>query len=429
MKKFLINLASFALCIAVVALGAVLTYMQSNITGMVDEIVSISEQTPLFPNNSGNNDDNNQDKPGEDIGGDVVVPGDPEQGGDVVVPGDPEQGGDVVVPGDPEQGGDVVVPDDPEQGGDVVVPDNPKQGGDVVVPDNPEQGGDVVVPDDPEQGGDVDTPDEPGVEPDEPTQPENPTLSTDDARDAFGNIYDNSDPTYNDLNREFFTGMVSGFFGSNNNSEPEEPDVDEPDFDENFDGGFGEEFNPDEFNPDDETEEPEEELGDTAVENIIINVAGTYYDNLQAGIQANQQQNAGASAEEQQAARDEFVERESEAFAGLINVVTNPEETTGEQLVQSVDAIINSDVCLGTVTQSTENNPEFTETVQEATQNINQETKTEIENMLNDAIASNPEKEQQYKDLANLFGITFGQDAEIPGDVEIPEGFDPGMMG
>ncbi len=248
---------------------------------------------------------------------------------------------------------------------------------------------------------------------------------------AFGNLYDNSDPTFNDVNRELFVGMVSGFFGSSNSGSgntPEEPE--EPDDSNIYDDNFSTDFNPDEFEPEDE---PEDEGGATELEDVIVDIAGTYYENLQNEIQNNQQANQGGTAEEQQAARDEFVQKEAEAFAGLINVVTKPEETSDEDLVQSVDAVLNSNVCLGTVTDSIGGNEELNRTVQDATANINEETKAEIENKINAALEANPEKEQQYNDLANLFGITLGGaqapeipgDVEIPGDGELPEGFNP----
>ena len=214
--------------------------------------------------------------------------------------------------------------------------------------------------------------------------------------------------------------MIEGFIGGNNNPEPpvdnpENPPVDEPEEEEDF----GADFNPDEYNPDDV--EPDTEDSQNQVNDLIIDVAGTYFDNLQAGIQQNQQENAGATEEEQQAARDEFIQQESEAFAGLINIATKPEETTEEQLVQSVDAVLNSSVCLDTVTQSIEKNDQLSTTVQDATANMNEETKSEIENKINEALEANPEKEQQYKDLADLFGITLG--AGMP---SIPEGVNPG---
>ena len=401
MIKFLIKLGSFLVCAGILAFGGYQTVQEIKIDEMMGEIETALESTPILPDFGGN-----EDGEGENAGNNK--PGNPDQGGSVT-PDIPDQGGDVT-PDNPDQGGSVT-PDNPDQGGSVT-PDNPNQGSGVN-PDNPNQGG-GVNPDNPNQGGNE------GGE--EPTPPQNETLSSSDAQAALGNIYDNSNPDFNDFNRELFVGMIEGFIGGGDSSEPPqtEPDPEEPDFDESFDDDFGGDFNPDDYNPDDVN--PDEEGSQDEVNNIIIDVAGTYFDNLQAGIQQNQQDNAGASEEEQQAARDQFVQQESEAFAGLINIATRPEETTEEQLVNSVDAVLNSNVCLDTVTQSVERNDSLTTTVQDATANMNEETKSEIETKINEALAANPEKEQQYKDLANLFGITLGE-GETP---DIPEGFNPG---
>ena len=144
------------------------------------------------------------------------------------------------------------------------------------------------------------------------------------------------------------------------------------------------------------------------MKNIILDVAGNYYENLQQSIQNNIESNRDASAEEQQAARDEFIQQEAEAFAGLLNIATKPEETTEEQIVQSVDAVIKSTVCLDTVTQTVSSNDAIADTVKDATENMGENYRTEIENKLNEALAENPEMSQQYNDLANLFGIILG---------------------
>ena len=427
MVKFLINLASFVVCVGILAFGGYQTVQQNNFNEMMEEMDKALASGPILPENP-------------DQGGDID-PENPDQGGSST-PENPDQGGSST-PENPDQGGSGT-PENPDQGGSST-PENPDQGGSDT-PVNPDQGG-SGTPVDPDQGGSS-TPENPGEEPDIPDIPENPenpenpdqggneggntpsspTLSTDDAMDAFGNLYDNSDPTFNDVNRELFVGMVSGFFGSSNSGSgntPEDPEVpEEPDDSNIYDDNFSTDFNPDEFVPD---EEPEEDSGEAQLEDVIVDIAGTYYENLQNEIQNNQQANQGATAEEQQAARDEFVQKEAEAFAGLINVVTKPEETSDEDLVQSVDAVLNSNVCLGTVTDSIGGNEELNQTVQDATANINEETKAEIENKINAALEANPEKEQQYNDLANLFGITLGgaQTPEIPGDVDIPEDFNP----
>ena len=446
MVKFLINLASFVVCVGILAFGGYQTVQQNNFNEMMEEMDKALASGPILPENpdqGGDIDPENPDQGGSstpenpDQGG-SSTPENPDQGGDST-PVDPDQGGSST-PENPDQGGSTT-PVDPDQGGSST-PENPDQGGSST-PENPDQGG-SSTPENPDQGGSG-TPENPGEDPETPENPENPenpdqggneggntpsspTLSTDDAMDAFGNLYDNSDPTFNDVNRELFVGMVSGFFGSSNSDSgntPEEPEVpEEPDDSGIYDDNFSTDFNPDEFVPD---EEPEEDSGEAQLEDVIVDIAGTYYENLQNEIQNNQQANQGATAEEQQAARDEFVQKEAEAFAGLINVVTKPEETSDEDLVQSVDAVLNSNVCLGTVTDSIGGNEELNQTVQDATANINEETKAEIENKINAALEANPEKEQQYNDLANLFGITLGgaQTPEIPGDVDIPEDFNP----
>ena len=425
MIKFLIKFASFVACAGILAFGGYQTVQEIKIDEMIGEIETALENTPTFPefNNPGDNeggenagsgnnkpDDNGGSKPGEgngntgDISGDIGDIGGGDIGGDIGGEGD-QPGND---PTDPEQG---------ENGGSMGDNDNPTDPN-----PNPDQGGNSGSAGGNEGSNDP-TPDEPVEDPETP--PTNESLSTDAAQEALGNLYDNSDPEFNDMNREFFVGMIEGFLGGNNNNsnpepDPDEPPVDEPDFDESFDDDFGADFNPDEFEPEDE-EESEEDAVQSEVNDLIIDVAGTYFDNLQAGIQQNQQANAGATEEEQQAARDEFIQQESEAFAGLINIATRPEETTEEQLVQSVDAVLNSSVCLDTVAQSVEKNENLSSTVQDATVNMNEETKAEIETKINEALEANPEKEQQYKDLANLFGITLGA-GTTP---EIPEGFNP----
>ncbi len=246
--------------------------------------------------------------------------------------------------------------------------------------------------------------------------PENETLSTDAALEAFGGLYDNNDPDFSNMNKEFFMGVLEGVLNaSSDNTEPEPPGEDEPDFDESFEDDFATEFNPDEFVPD--VQEPEEDQTSIDTNEIIIDVAGSYYQNLQQGIQNNIEANKDASEEEKKASRDEFVQKEAEAFAGLINIATKPEETTEEKLVQSVDAVLNSNVCLNTVTQTVNNNESLAQTVQSATENLDESVKNDIEDKINEALANNPEMESQYSDLASLFGITLGGSTTSTPDV------------
>ena len=430
MIKFLINFASFVVCVGLLAFGGYQTVQEMKLEEMIGEFETALEYTPDLPELPGSGDNGDSNLPGGDNGENEGT-GDNNQDGNMgdsdEKPGDENQGGSSGgcesgdIPGDDDNngngGGESYDPSDPENPAD---PEGPSQ------PENPSD------PDDPNQGGDVETPEE-----NEPvTPPANESLSTEEAKNAFGDLYDNHDADFAEVKKEMVTGMISGFLGSIGGSnggnsgssgsgssgstggeQPEEPIV--PDEEEDVEIDFGAEFNPDEFEPD---EEEPEQTETSEIEELIGGIVNTYVDNLFAEIENQQAANEGATTEESEAARNEFVEREAEAFAGLVNVVNNPstdEDGANEQLVQSVDAVLNSTVCLGTVSQSVENNPELTETIQEATQGMREETRTEIQNKIEEAMSSNPEKEQQYKDLANLFGITLGA------NVEIPEGYIP----
>ena len=227
------------------------------------------------------------------------------------------------------------------------------------------------------------------------------SLTTEDAVNAFGGLYDNHDPDFNEINKEFFIGMVEGVLNGSSSIEP--PADNDSDFDNSFDADFDDSFDAD------APFVPKDDPADDEIKNIIIDVAGNYYENLQQSIQNNIAGNRDASAEEQQAARDEFIRQEAEAFAGLLNIATKPEEVTNEQIVQSVDAVLQSTVCLETVTQTVSNNDALVEMVQNATDSMSTSQKTEIKNKLNDALAENPEMEEHYSTLAELFGITLSR--------------------
>ena len=227
------------------------------------------------------------------------------------------------------------------------------------------------------------------------------SLTTEDAVNAFGGLYDNHDPDFNEINKEFFIGMVEGVLNGSSSIEP--PADNDSDFDNSFDADFDDSFDAD------APFVPKDDPADDEIKNIIIDVAGNYYENLQQSIQNNIAGNRDASAEEQQAARDEFIRQEAEAFAGLLNIATKPEEVTNEQIVQSVDAVLQSTVCLETVTQTVSNNDALVEMVQNATDSMSTSQKTEIKNKLNEALAENPEMEEHYSTLAELFGITLGR--------------------
>ena len=413
MSKFLIGLASFAICIGILLLGGYLSYTHSDFDGMTAELMS-AINTPTFPGlpDVGGDENNGGNEGGND-------PGEgPEQGGESTMPEGPDQGGSgSTKPEDPEQGGSgSTKPEDPEQGGSgSTKPEDPEQGGSgSTKPEDPEQDGSgSTKPEDPEQGGSGST------KPEDPDTP--PVLSSEETKDAYKNMYDNNDPTYHDVKKELFVSMLQGVLGSNpddggNEGGEDIPDDTEPDL--GLDDDFSTDFDPDSFEPEEDSEEDQEE---NLINDIVASIGGIYFDNLQKEIQASQEANASATEEEKNAARDDFAEKEAEAISGLINILSKPEETTKEDISQSVDALLDSPVCKNTISQSIENNPEFTETVQEKTKNLKKDIKAEIQEKLESAKADDPESAQTYQDIADLFGITLGSDIEIPGDIDIPE--------
>ena len=89
---------------------------------------------------------------------------------------------------------------------------------------------------------------------------------------------------------------------------------------------------------------------------------------------------------------------------------------------------------MDTVSTSSDVNTRFTEKAQEATNKINEETKTEIQQKIESSLENyrasekyDESKEKQYTDLANLFGITLNNASGTPSipDIEIPEDFIP----
>nr|MBE6545217.1 hypothetical protein [Oscillospiraceae bacterium] len=250
-----------------------------------------------------------------------------------------------------------------------------------------------------------------------------PGLSTEEAKNALDGLYGNYDEAYDEFNKEVFVGMIAGAVGEtgnnsgNDSGNPDQggeditPPEQDPEEEEEIENDFDATFDDTTYDPNDTTEE------DTSVSNesssIVTSVAGTFYENFTQGIKDNQAANADADEETKQAAREEFVKTESEAVAGLVNIVAKPEETTDEQLVESIEAVLKSDVCMKTVTDSVEKDEEFTTTVQEATQNIDEETKAQIQERIESSLEDfrssenyDAANERNYTDLAELFGIT-----------------------
>ena len=83
-------------------------------------------------------------------------------------------------------------------------------------------------------------------------------------------------------------------------------------------------------------------------------------------------------------------------------------------------AILSSDVCMSTVSESTEKNPDFAEKVQDASKEMSEDTKADIKGRIETALDEfrasagyDEAKEKQYVDLADLFGITL-DNAALP---------------
>ena len=375
---FVIKLVGFLVCAGLLAFGGVKTVQEVKINEMISEIDTVVENTPFFP----------------EI--------DPPAGGGEETPNDPPAGGgSESKPGDSDVGGgSESKPNDPPTGG----------GNETKPNDPPAGGGSESKPNDPPAGGGNET---------EPSDPPKDDESTKDAiTDAFGGLYDNNDPDFKDMNKEFFVGMLEGVLNGSSDDSDTKPPVGGDDFDEDIsEDDFSTDFNPDEFVPDAEPDDDDSETSST-INDLVINMGGNYYENLQKEMEKDIEMNKNATEEEKQAAKKEFIEKETAALEGLLNIATKPEETTDEQLLDSVDAVLKSDVCLGTVTDTVNSDSTLSETIQDA--NIGESVKAEIENKINDAMnnTTDQEKMEQYKNLADIFGITLGGTTPV-----IPDNF------
>lgn len=141
---------------------------------------------------------------------------------------------------------------------------------------------------------------------------------------------------------------------------------------------------------------------------VISDAVDTYFDKLYSAIENKKNETDGmddADAAEQ--AKTEFAEKESAALNGLMTIVgaASSGETKDEELTESVDAILESEVCLETITETITEDPKMQEDVKNATSSMTEETKTSIEDAIQQKLQENPEKEEQYQKLADLLGI------------------------
>ena len=257
-------------------------------------------------------------------------------------------------------------PDDGEgttpDGGEGTTPD----GGEGTTPD----GGEGTTPD----GGEGTTPD--GGEGTTPDGGETPSVNK--SEETFKEMFDTYDPSFADINKQVLSNAINGSLGLGGGSTGGE---------EGGEGGEG-----------GEAETP-------AIGDVITD----YVDNLYAEIDKIQKEaeESGATEEEIAAKRDEFAQKESAALDGMMNIVNSSNNSEGtvdnEVIKESVEAILDSNVCLGTVTNTVTNNEELKGSIQDATANMDEETKSSIEQMIQEKTEENPENKEMYDALWELF--------------------------
>ena len=142
---------------------------------------------------------------------------------------------------------------------------------------------------------------------------------------------------------------------------------------------------------------------------VITDTLDTYFDNLYTAIEEKKAETDNMEdSEAAEQAKTEFAEKESAALNGVRNIVgaAGSSEVDDEKMTESVDAILDSTVCLETITTTITEDEKMKEDVKNATANMNEETKATIENSIQQKLEENPQNEEKYQKLAELFGIT-----------------------
>lgn len=142
---------------------------------------------------------------------------------------------------------------------------------------------------------------------------------------------------------------------------------------------------------------------------VITDTLDTYFDNLYTAIEEKKAETDNMEdSEAAEQAKTEFAEKESAALNGVMNIVgaAGSSEVDDEKMTESVDAILDSTVCLETITTTITEDEKMKEDVKNATANMNEETKATIENSIQQKLEENPQNEEKYQKLAELFGIT-----------------------
>lgn len=142
---------------------------------------------------------------------------------------------------------------------------------------------------------------------------------------------------------------------------------------------------------------------------VITDTLDTYFDNLYTAIEEKKAETDNMEdSEAAEQAKTEFAEKESAALSGVMNIVSaaGSSEIDEEEMTESVDAILDSTVCLETITTTITEDEKMKEDVKNATANMDESTKATIESSIQQKLEENPENEEQYQKLAELFGIT-----------------------
>ena len=142
---------------------------------------------------------------------------------------------------------------------------------------------------------------------------------------------------------------------------------------------------------------------------VITDTLETYFDNLYTAIEEKKAETDNMEdSEAAEQAKTEFAEKESAALNGVMNIVgaAGSSEVDDEKMTESVDAILDSTVCLETITTTITEDEKMKEDVKNATANMGEATKATIESSIQQKLDENPQNEEQYQKLAELFGIT-----------------------
>lgn len=145
---------------------------------------------------------------------------------------------------------------------------------------------------------------------------------------------------------------------------------------------------------------------------LLSDIVDAYLDELYSHLDNLHSSNSDASAEELEQAKQEFAKNESKALDGFTDIVTNiavdDSEINEEKIISSVESVIESDVCLSTIGSITKSNSDITDKVQSATAGLDAETKSSIENILENAKSNTEDasKIESIEALANMLGIT-----------------------